>query len=288
MLELAFATCQKWPEMTDDDGLVADVLRRKGIAVTYVVWNAPDFDWSRFDCVVIRSTWDYYLAPDQYAEWLRSFSRAGKRLWNPPEAVLPNLNKGYLSALAERGVEVVPTKYLGAGDGLLLREVLGDCGWQEVVIKPAVSANASGTWRTSLATADADQTRFADQVRRQDILIQPYLPEIASQGEWSLVFFGGRYSHSVLKRPATGDFRVQRDFGGTATPAAPTMSLIEQAQLACSTVGQDLLYSRVDGIERDGRLLLMELEINEPFLFLGYSQGAPERFATAILCVLTS
>jgi glutathione synthase/RimK-type ligase-like ATP-grasp enzyme len=281
MFELAFATCQQFPEMNSDDRLVADALGRKGINVISAVWDAPNTDWSRFDGVVIRSTWDYHLAVDRYAQWLRSFSCGANRLWNPPEVVLPNLNKRYLGALAGRGIEVVPTKCLAAGGGRILRKVLEDCGWKEAVIKPTVSASAHGTWRTSLATADADQSRFAAQIHRQDLLIQPYLAEIAAPGEWSFVFFGGRYSHAVLKRPAAGDFRVQREYGGSSAPAEPATTLIDQAQNALAAVDQELLYARVDGVERHGRLVLMELEINEPFLFIGFSEGAAERFAEA-------
>jgi glutathione synthase/RimK-type ligase-like ATP-grasp enzyme len=186
MLELAFATYRGSPEMTADDRLVADALRRDGIEVSSAAWDARDVDWSRFDSVVIRSTWDYHLAPDRYVRWLRSFSESTTRLWNPPEAVVRNMNKGYLSALARRGVGVVLTTYLTAPEGPVLRDVLEDRGWDAAVIKPAVSASARGTWRTSLATAEVDQTTFA-----QDLLVQPFLPEVASQGSGPSSSSGG-------------------------------------------------------------------------------------------------
>ena len=283
MLKVAFATCQKLPEMTDDDRLVADALRRRNIAVSSAVWDAPDIAWSEFDSVVIRSTWDYHLAPDRYAKWVRSFSNTATRLWNAPKTVLENMHKSYLSTLAKRGIEVVPTVFLYACEGAPLRAVLEDNAWDDAVVKPAVSASAYGTWRTSLATADVDQLRFTEQLGRQDILVQPYLAEVASRGEWSLVFFGGQYSHAALKWPADGDFRVQRDFGGQWQPATPSAHLITQAQSVLSAIDENLLYARVDGIEREGRFLLMELEINEPYLFVGFSEGASQRFAEEIL-----
>lgn len=158
---------------------------------------------------------------------------------------------------------------------------------QRQSFKPAISLNAFGTWRTSLNTAVLDEKQFAEQVGTQDLLVQPYLPEITSKGEWSLIFFRGQYSHAVLKRPLAGDFRVQREFGGEAIPAAPTADLIQQGKSILSIVPQDLLYARVDGIERDGRLVLIELEINEPLLFIKSSAGAADRFADAISSVLT-
>ena len=283
MAKVAFATCRKLPEMTDDDRLVADTLRRKNITVSSAVWDAPETPWSQFDAVVIRSTWDYHLAPERYAKWVSSFSHSAARLWNPPEAVLGNLHKSYLSILAKQGIEVVPTVFLSASEGPPLREVLKNRGWNDAVVKPAVSASAYGTWRTSLATAGSDQHQFAEQLRCGDLLVQPYLPEIATQGEWSLVFFGGRYSHAALKRPADGDFRVQRDFGGQWIAATPPAQLIAEAQSVLEADNHDLLYARVDGIEREGRFVLMELEINEPYLFVGLSEGAADRFAEEIV-----
>ena len=286
MPEVAFATYHKSPDVTDDDRLVADALRREGVTVTPAIWNAPDIDWSRFDAAIIRSTWDYHLMPERFAAWLRRCSAAGIRLWNKPDVLLQNMDKRYLCALADKGVAVVPTICLPSSQELSLRSVLDNSNWNEVVIKPAISAAAFGTWRTSLKTADAHQIRFAEQIRSRDLLVQPYLPEIASGGEWSLVFLGGHYSHAVLKQPAPDDFRVQREFGGTSVPAHPPAALIRDANFALSTIGQELLYARVDGIEQDGRLILMELELIEPYLFLSSASSAAHRFAKAILRLL--
>ena len=283
MPTVAFATHQQMPDITDDDHLVAGLLHGSGVEVRPVVWDAMHVDWSRFDCVVIRSTWDYHLKPERYADWLRAFISISGRLWNPPQAVLENLDKRYLSTLAMQGIDVVPTIVQSAGHDAALGEILERSQWDDVVIKPAVSAGGWGTWRASRATANDDKGRFAEQVRRRDVLIQPYMPEIADPGEWSLIFFAGRYSHAVLKKPANGDFRVQRHLGGTTSLAEPGPALIEQAETVLATVEHPLLFARVDGIERQGRFILMELEINEPFLFLGYSDQAAGRFADAIL-----
>lgn len=285
MTEVAFATYRGFPGLAEDDRLAADALRAADVWVTAVPWDAAGVDWSRFSSVVIRSTWDYHLKPAGYAAWLRSFVGSG-RLWNPPDAVLENLDKRYLIALAGRGVEVVPTVYRAAGDGPTLREVLERNQWSEAVVKPAVSASAYGTWLTSLAKADADQQQFVRHVQSRAVLVQHFLPEVVSGGEWSLVFLGGRYSHAVLKRPAAADFRVQSEFGGTAVAAEPSPALIEQARAVLAEVGHPLLYARVDGVQCGGRFVLMELEINEPHLFFGLSDGAARQFAEAIRDVL--
>jgi glutathione synthase/RimK-type ligase-like ATP-grasp enzyme len=284
---VVFATHQQLPQLSDDDRLAADALGRRGVDVHSAVWDAPDVDWASFDRVVIRSTWDYHLKPDTYERWLRTFLPTPGRLWNPPEAVLANLNKRYLIDLAKAGVNVVPTAYVGHTDVRRLQAILEHHGWDEAVIKPAISASGRGTWRTSLAAAGRDQERFAAQVRDQDTLVQPYFPEIASRGEWSLMFFGGGFSHAVLKKPAEGDFRVQRHFGGRPEAAVPGARLVEQAAAVLARLGAPLLYGRVDGVEREGDFVLMELEINEPYLFLSLSDYAASIFAGEIVRVLS-
>ena len=272
--------------MTSDDQLVADVLAGRGLDVTPVIWDAAAIDWPRFTAVVIRSTWDYHLAPERYEAWLRERALDGSNVWNPASAVLANTHKGYLSAFERRGVPIVPTTVLSAAPGQSLRGVLEGAQYDDVVIKPAVSANARGTWRASLASSRDHQAAFEEQAAREDVLVQPYLPEIAAAGEWSLVFFGGNYSHAVLKQPASGEFRVQDNFGGGSMSAEPPARVIEQAHAVLALADAPLLYARVDGIDRGGRFLLMELEINEPTLFLGLSDGAAARFADAIQGVL--
>jgi hypothetical protein len=283
---VAFATYRGARDLTDDDRLTAAALRARGVAVHAAVWDSPDVDWDRFDLVVIRSTWDYHLAPGRYADWVRTFLARPGRLWNPPAVVLATLDKRYLIDLAARGLGVVPTVLVGGDDPAPLRSVIEDKGWDEVVIKPAISASARGTWRSSRAMAGVDEPRFAAQARGQDVLVQPYCPEIASHGEWSLVFLGGKYSHAVLKRPAGGDFRVQRHFGGTPVAAVPGAGLVAQAARILEAADAPLLYARVDGIERDGDLVLMELEMNEPYLFLSFSEDAPALFADAVVRAL--
>ena len=285
-MEVAFVTCRKLPEMHADDRLTADVLRGRGLCVVSAVWDDPAVDWRRYRCVVIRSTWDYHHHQDRYAAWLRRCADDGVRLWNPSTAVLANMNKRYLSDLEQRGVEVVPTEYLDIGHGHSLRGLLERRGWDRAVVKPAVSASAYRTWRTTLATADRDQPSFEEDSDQHEVLVQAHVEEIATRGEWSLVFFAGQYSHATIKRPAAGDFRVQEELGGHSAPADPPDPVIESARHILSLSPSPLLYARVDGVERGRQFMLMELEINEPYLFLGSSKGAAVRFADAIESVL--
>ncbi len=282
MPSVAFATYREEPGITADDALAADALHRAGVTVTPVVWDGSAPDWSRFDAVVIRSVWDYFQQAEQFERWVRSFTSGGPPLWNPPETVLWNSNKRYLLDLAARGITVVPTEYLPSTANPDLAAILERCGWGEAVVKPAIAAGSYGAWRTALSSARVDQARLAAQLDTGDVLVQSYMPEIDGKGEWSLVFFGLEYSHAVLKQPRSGDFRVQEHLGGRTVPAEPDPDLIRQARAAVIAVDRPLLYARVDGVERDGQLILMELEIIEPSLFLALGPGAAERFGAAI------
>lgn len=280
---IAFVTCERLPNLNPDDRRVADVLQRFGFDVTAAVWTDPAVDWQRFASIVIRAAWDYHLDNDRYVAWLRQCEAEKVKLWNPVAAVLANVDKRYLGNFAEAGVEIVPIEYVERGHRQSLAALLERRNWTHAVVKPAVSASANGTWRTSLTTVAADQRRFDEEVMQRSLLVQTFAEEIVTTGEWSIVFFEGDYSHAVLKKPASGDFRVQEELGGHGEPRDPSHAIVEQARRVLSHVAGPLLYARVDGIERDGRFVLMELEINEPFLYVGSSIGAAERFAEAIV-----
>ncbi|WP_165072812.1 ATP-grasp domain-containing protein [Paludisphaera rhizosphaerae] len=292
MPRFAIATCSQFPDLHDDDRLFAEALARRGVDVTPAVWDDPAVDWRGFDRVVIRSTWWYYEKPDAYRRWLESFLDRPGVLWNPPEAVLANVHKGYLLDLERIGVPIVPTELAPLGSDASLAEILARRGWSRAVVKPAVSAGASETWKVSDEPADAGPACLgvarAEEVLREavqyrDMLVQPYLDELNEAGEWSLIFVGGAFSHALTKTPAEGDFRVQFRYGGTVRAVEPPSWMIDQAFRVLASVPSPLLFARVDGVARDGRLLLMELEINEPYLGLSHEVEAADRLADAAL-----
>ena len=174
-------------------------------------------------------------------------------LWNPAATVLANIDKRYLAALRGcRRRDCSDRIRERAARRQSLRTLLERRNWTRAVVKPAVSASAYGTWRTSLATAAADQRQLDEEVMRRSLLVQPFADEIVTSGEWSVVFFDGEYSHAVLKKPAAGDFRVQEELGGHGEPRDPSPAIVEQARRVLSHAAGPLLYARVDGIERDG------------------------------------
>ncbi|MGH7658246.1 MAG: ATP-grasp domain-containing protein, partial [Gemmatimonadales bacterium] len=246
------------------------------------VWNDPGVRWERFEAVVVRSCWDYHHRHDKFLEWTESLERLGVPLWNPAPVLRWNSDKTYLRHLQNCGIPVVPTRWIEPGSELRLDALLEETGWDDVVLKPTISASAHETWRTSRAEAGENKARFRALAAGSAFMLQPFVNEVAAEGEWSLVFLGGTFSHAVMKRPRPGDFRVQPEHGGTVDPVVPCLELIDAAKSALKAVPGELLYARVDGCLMNGRFCIMEVELIEPSLFLITSPGAPDRAADAI------
>ena len=177
-------------------------------------WDDTQVDWSTFDAVLLRSCWDYHLRHGEFLDWLDRVEQRGQTILNPPSLVRWNSDKRYLRDLAEGGHRVVETEWIASGDDPALADRLDRRGWQQVVVKPSVSASATDTWQLHRRDADAHDARVRTLTARGAVMMQPFLPEIVERGEWSLVYFDGNFSHAVVKRPAAGEFRVQAEFGG--------------------------------------------------------------------------
>ncbi len=283
MSRIAFVTHAGLPALSNDDRLAAAELTRLGAEVDAAVWDDPGVRWASYDRVVIRSCWDYHLRPGAFLEWLARLEGNGVSLWNPAPVVRANVDKGYLVDLAVASMPVVPTMRLERGEKADLAGLLVQRGWEEAVVKPSVSASAFRTRRVRREDAAATQAELEEMLAASGVLVQRFLPEIQTRGEWSFIFLGGEYSHAVLKRPKTGDFRVQEELGGSSVLERPAPALTEQARAVAETIPNAWLYARVDGVEIEGVFTLMELELIEPLLFLGWDPQAPARFAQAIL-----
>jgi glutathione synthase/RimK-type ligase-like ATP-grasp enzyme len=256
-------------------------LRLRGIEPRAALWNDPEVDWAGFDAVLIRATWDYFQHYDAFLRWLDVLERLGVPTINPTPLLRWNSNKRYLLELADRGVDVIPTRVGRAAD---LPALLADPG-RHVVVKPTVSGTSWHTVRGTTGTPEFD-TAVASLPAGLEYLVQPFMPEIEREGEWSMLFFGGTYSHAVLKRPAANDYRVQREFGGRSEPATPAPGLVASAQTVLSAVSalgyEGGLYARIDGVRSGDRFMVMEVEMVEPFLFLSHDAHASRRFAGVV------
>ncbi|MEO5818417.1 MAG: hypothetical protein ABIT20_24310 [Gemmatimonadaceae bacterium] len=280
---IALATSEQVAHLTSDDRLFVEALEADGVHAEAAIWTDDTVNWEKYSAVVIRSTWDYHLRLDEFLAWLDRLEGLRVQVYNAPSLVRWNTEKGYLRDLATRGVAIVPTRWVERGASTPLAEVVRETGWSSVVVKPAVSASAHQTWRVAPAGVAAREDEFAAMVASGRVLVQPFLDVIQTDGEWSVLFYGDEYSHSVLKRAKRGDFRVQSTHGGTADVIEPAPHVVDQAQQALEAAGQASLYARVDGCVADGQFVLMELELIEPDLFLRAHADAPSRLASALL-----
>lgn len=289
MAEIWLATSSDFPDLWSDDQLLLSAFKEAGHVARAAVWSDPDLDWSTPDAVIIRSCWDYFHRADDFAAWLAVMRVARTELINAPDLIAWNMDKHYLSDLGSRGVEVPHITWFELGEELPdLGSLLREHGLSQVVYKPAISGNALHTWRGSLATIDEDRARLASLTSERAMMLQPFFPEIIEEGEVSLIFFGGAFSHAVKKVPAEGDFRVQAEYGGAVIPITPSEELIAQAANVLAGVREgDCVYARVDGVVTEARgFVLMELEVIEPELFFRTSSKAPSALVSAVLDLL--
>jgi len=260
-----------------------EFLTQKGLQVTLEVWDDPAVDWGKYDLVLLKSPWDYFDKIEAFYTWLSKLEALEVRLLNPIETVRWNSNKHYLVELQEKGEQVVPTVWLEQGTQLQVEELFAQLQAEKLIVKPAVSGGAKNTFALTQEEAQAQAESINSLLQQESFLAQPFLPEIQSQGEWSFLFFNGLYSHAVLKAAKAGDFRVQHFFGGTVHTPEPPAHLLEAAHNLVDKYAQGCLYARVDGVELNGELVLMELELIEPFLFMATSEGAIERYYEALM-----
>lgn len=284
------------PPFTPDDQLLVDELRRRGHQVSAVIWGSESSRLShRFDQLIIRSAWDYMDSDEQrqgFLRWLEQLAATGVVVENEVAVMLWLMDKQYLLDFALVDVPIVPTQLVPIGESFDLETFVGRN--VAAVIKPAVSAAGVGLeFLPDRQAARAFQSEFADRCLRGAQLVQPFLPEIQTNGEWSLVYFGGEYSHGVHKLPARGQILVHAERGGSLGFADPPSVVRRVGDQAAASVTRAFthhagctcrmpLYLRIDVIETAAGGLLSECEGVEPELFFRARPGSEAQFATLV------
>jgi glutathione synthase/RimK-type ligase-like ATP-grasp enzyme len=259
-----------------DDELAIPPLADLGWRVDTVSWRDRSANWDDFEAVVIRTTWDYQDSPREFLDVLSEIDASRARLENPLPIVEWNLDKRYLRDLAARGVPVVPTVWCEESpDAGMFENWRGAFATDEIVIKPTVSATAQDTFR--LKEFDRELTRVFPIGR--SYMVQPFQKAIVAEGEYSLFFFNGVHSHTILKSPERGDYRVQEEHGGLITAVEAEPALVHAASRVAETIGPVPLYSRIDLVRGEREWLLMELELIEPALYFRMDARSPRLFA---------
>lgn len=282
MPRCAFLTFDHRDGHVIDDDLAVPHLNALGWDVEQIPWRRPDVPWESFDGVIIRTPWDYWHHLDEFLATLAEIERR-TQLHNPLDMVRWNLRKTYLRELGARGVPTVPTVWregLAKGElGALFTALHAP----SAVIKPVVSANADGAWRLDAEVVRTRSAEIEAYYAARPLMLQPFVPSVTAEGEWSLIFFAGVHSHTILKTPKADDFRVQEDHGGRIRPAHAEPSLHSAAERVLAALDATPLYARTDFVRApDGTWWLMEVELTEPSLYLRMDAGAPARLARAV------
>lgn len=264
------------------DELLIEPLQRHGWQVETVSWRDPAVDWNGFDCVIIRSCWDYQSAPEQFLAVLETIEQSTARLENPLAVVRWNLSKTYLRDLQAQGIPIVPTHWLHGLEAAQLPALFAQWRTDEIIIKPVVSACAEDTFRLTPDTLPPQASHLETLFRQRECMVQPFMPAIVTEGEFSLFFFGGEYSHAILKTPKTGDFRVQEEYGGQLQRIEPEPLLLVLSRQALAVIPAATLYARIDWVRAGEGFALMELELIEPSLYFNLDSQAAERFARVL------
>ena len=281
----AFLTLEERGDFVIDDEHALLPLRDLAWRVDVVSWRQTDIPWGEFDLVVIRSTWDYWDDVPGFLDVLSTIDQQTK-LVNSLGLVRWNLAKTYLRDLEARDVPIVPTLWHDHLDAALVQDCFELVGAHEIVIKPVVGANGVDAFRLRSDMPGREFTKVAEkfsQGRGRAAMVQPFMPQILAEGEFSLFYFNGEYSHAILKIPADGEFRSQEERGAEIRSISPESALLSTAEKAIATLQPVPLYARIDLVRNAAAdFRVMELELIEPSMYLRTDPKAPQRFALAI------
>ncbi|WP_421861207.1 ATP-grasp domain-containing protein [Oceanicaulis sp.] len=256
-----------WFEFDLEFGALSKACEANGISLEACVWDQP-FDASVYDGFMVGTVWDY---PPKLQLFLDTLDRLHEiaPVYNSPTLVRWNIEKTYLKALDEAGAPSIPTLWADKADADAVQAGFDRFGGDKIVVKPLVGG---GAWRQALIKK-GEALPAADDLPLGACLIQPFLPGVPEEGEYSMIFFGGRFSHALNKRPKSGDYRVQSLYGASEMlwePSDADLALAREVLSAARKItGEDeFLYARVDMVRgQDGGLVVMELEIIEPYLY---------------------
>jgi glutathione synthase/RimK-type ligase-like ATP-grasp enzyme len=279
----AFLTTKNLEEFFIYDDLVKPHLAALGWQVDDVSWHNKDIDYSVYDVVIVRSTWDYQAYTDDFMHTLAHIANSNTCLENPLALMQWNVSKCYLKDLEKKGVSILPSLWLDSFDSKAIQAAFNHFGANEIIIKPLVSANADFTYRLTQEDFIFQQQNIKKELHNRKIMLQAFENTILDKGEYSLFYFNSQYSHTINKLPANGDFRVQEEHGGQLQSIEPSKDMLTLALKTLHALPQSSLYARIDMLETVKGLAIIEVELIEPSLYFNMDEASPKRFANAIV-----
>ncbi len=279
MNKVAFLSMDSLDQFECYDHLLVKPMRKFGWDVETISWKTNNVDWKNFKAVIVRSTWDYQDDPDRFFSVLNEIDST-TRLENNIEVIKWNLNKNYLAELEGKGIIIVPSIFRNQFSINFIEEAFYRFETDEIIIKPSVSANADNTFRLTKSDLKSQFSKLNSAFSSRPFMLQPFMQQIVTEGEYSLFYFGGEYSHTVLKRPKEKDFRVQEEHGGKLKLVEPETLMKKRSEEILSNIDHQLLYARIDFVrDYENNFALMELELIEPSLYFNMDPDSPDRFA---------
>jgi glutathione synthase/RimK-type ligase-like ATP-grasp enzyme len=292
---IAFLTMDDLSDFYTYDELLIDPLSKKGWAVDMVSWRDSTVDWDDYEAVIIRSPWDYQDDADAFFDVLRTIEESSARLANSLDIVKWNIRKTYLRDLEDQGIAIVPTLWPDKLEPAHLDQYFEEFETDQIILKPIVGANADHTyWLTQEDHSDPDVVKqLVQSFAHRPFMVQPFMPAIVEEGEYSLFYFADEYSHAILKIPEDQDFRVQEEHGGRLQAVGATEAMERISEQIMDALPESTLYARVD-LVRDLRgyesqkptpeplpesFCVMEVELIEPSLYFNMDEHSAERFA---------
>ncbi|HYK77825.1 MAG TPA: hypothetical protein VEV16_12680 [Daejeonella sp.] len=266
----------------NEDTKLLDFLQQQGLDIHQEIWTDPQVNWADYDLAILKSPWDYFDKIDQFYAWLNHIEKLNLRLLNPVKTVKWNSDKNYLQDIARAGLSVTPTLYFEKAEKPDLSFCFDQLKSEQLIIKPRVSGGSKNTLKLNRGNLAELTPRIHQFLEEEAYMVQPFLKEVEEQGEWSFLFFNGKFSHCLLKKAKSGDFRVQHYLGGSIHPEAAPAHLLQAAEKYVEQFAEGCLYARVDGLEVQGQFMLMELELIEPFLFLFTDPESYQRYYEAL------
>lgn len=263
------------------DKLLIKPMKNIGWIAEEVSWRNENVNWNDYDAVIVRSTWDYQNDSEKFIDVLENINRVS-HLENELDLMKWNMNKSYLYDLERKGIKIVDTIWEKSFNPDFELEYFEKLNTDEIIIKPNISANADNTFRLTREKLKENFKVLEKVFKDREFMVQPFLNSIIEEGEYSLFFFNGKFSHSVLKKPKENDFRVQEEHGGNIQPFKVSYELVMIAENIIKKLSTIPLYGRVDLVRtKENEFALIELELIEPSLYLNKDDQSPVKFVKA-------
>ena len=261
-------------------GALRPAFEAAGLELVEIDWRAPIGDFDGIALVLLGTAWDYQDHPAEFLAKIEALSGQDIQVCNPPEIVRWNADKRYLENLTTRGATIVPTLWLDDVDKAGVLSAMDAFDIDRVVVKRRVGAGGLGQHSFTRGSPPGEGWTMG-----RACMVQPFLPSVVEEGEYTFVFIDGVFSHGVLKRASEGGYRIQSLYGGYECDYAPTPKDLARAEAVIAALPFDRpLYCRIDMVRLPtGQLAVMEAEMIEPYLYPEQGPQLGERMARAIL-----